>query len=103
MTTAKQEREDIRRALLELSAEYRNAGHDLVVSAKMLDHVFEGIDATREDDAGYQEYLNEASKACRCGGQWRPCEGVLAGGLCDQLQDEADPWTGERLGEDEAP
>ncbi len=47
---AKLEREDIRGALLNLAAEYGNAGHSLHVSAAMLDNVFAAIDLGRESD-----------------------------------------------------
>jgi hypothetical protein len=52
-------------------------------------------DRDRDDEHARHEWLLEAAKGCRCDLLWSPCEGVLAGGVCDELyQDEyeAESW-----------
>jgi hypothetical protein len=41
----------------------------------------------RDKDDQYERALwtSEAARACRCDLLWSPCEGVLAGGICDEL------------------
>ncbi len=68
-------------------------------------------DLERAEEHAHQLWLAEAADHCRCGDLWRPCEGVLAGGMCDELggdddvydddldeddDDAYDPWTGVR-------
>lgn len=37
----------------------------------------------------YHRYVMEAAKRCHCEGtNERPCDGVLAGGMCDRRKDE---------------
>ena len=38
-------------------------------------------------DADYQKFVESMAHHCRCSNE-RPCAGVLAGGLCDDLQDD---------------
>lgn len=40
------------------------------------------------DDPEYQAWVESMAQHCRCSND-RPCAGVLAGGLCDDLQDHA--------------
>ena len=40
------------------------------------------------DDPSYQDLVVELAKECRCPGD-RPCDGLLAGGLCDSAQPPA--------------
>jgi len=40
------------------------------------------------DDPEYQAWVESMAQHCRCKDD-RPCAGVLAGGLCDDLQDDA--------------
>jgi hypothetical protein len=43
------------------------------------------------DDAAYQAFVEEMAKHCRCAPPHpNPCDGVLAGGLCDELGNEPD-------------
>jgi hypothetical protein len=43
------------------------------------------------DDPAYQVFVNECAKHCTCQAPWPcPCDGVLAGGLCDQMPNEPD-------------
>lgn len=46
------------------------------------------------DDPQYQAWVESMAKHCRCSSD-RPCAGVLAGGLCDDLQD--DPCDDDRV------
>ena len=51
------------------------------------------------DDPDYQLFLESMARFCHCddGG---PCDGVLAGGLCDEIHEEPndgdDEWADER-------
>ena len=39
------------------------------------------------DDPSYQDLVDELAKICKCTPKSaRPCEGLLAGGLCDDVQ-----------------
>ena len=41
------------------------------------------------DDPAYCQFVHEMAKICRCESlDVRPCEGVLAGGVCDRMD-----WT----------
>ena len=40
---------------------------------------------TPHDDPDYQAWVEELAKECACSGD-RPCDGLMAGGLCDNLQ-----------------
>lgn len=42
------------------------------------------------DTPEYQAFVEEMAKHCRCSPRYRPCDGVLAGGVCDQMVDEPD-------------
>lgn len=42
------------------------------------------------EEASYIAFVQEMTKYCRCRSVDRPCDGVLAGGPCDDIQD--DPW-----------
>ena len=46
------------------------------------------------DDPAYQVFLNECAKHCRCA--VGICGGVLAGGLCDELNFKNDNWREDR-------
>ena len=51
----------------------------------------------RDDQHDYEMYVADAAKACRCSDLWAPCEGVLAGGVCDELyDDEQDDYDDDR-------
>ncbi len=39
------------------------------------------------DSPEYQDFVESMVPFCRCTGHNRPCDGVLAGGLCDNIQD----------------
>lgn len=40
------------------------------------------------DSEEYQRFVESMVEHCHCRESIRPCDGVLAGGLCDNLQDE---------------
>ena len=40
------------------------------------------------EDEEYYKYVESMVPHCRCTAQPRPCDGVLAGGLCDNLHDD---------------
>ena len=43
------------------------------------------------DDPAYQQFVEESVKYCHCQAPHpRPCDGVLAGGCCDELTSEPD-------------
>ncbi len=43
------------------------------------------------DDPDYQRFVEEMAKDCRCTPlELRPCDGVLAGGVCDGVHREQD-------------
>lgn len=44
------------------------------------------------DDPEYQAWVESMAKHCRCRSSDVPCAGVLAGGLCDEIDDSADRW-----------
>ncbi len=44
----------------------------------------------RRESIAYQRFLEGMAKHCRCGGIYCPCDGVLAGGLCDERQPNPD-------------
>lgn len=42
-----------------------------------------------DHDPAYQQFVEESAKYCRCQPPHaRPCDGVLAGGLCDEMSNE---------------
>ena len=42
--------------------------------------------STPEDDEAYQRFMESMTERCRCTPEGnRPCDGVLAGGLCDDM------------------
>lgn len=48
------------------------------------------------EDPNYQAWLEELAKQCRCNpGSLRPCDGLMAGGMCDGLD-----LTEDREGDD---
>jgi len=36
----------------------------------------------------YQAFVESMVPHCHCADRYRPCDGVLAGGLCDNMQDD---------------
>lgn len=40
--------------------------------------------------AEYQKFVESMVPYCHCAERYRPCDGVLAGGLCDRQKDERD-------------
>lgn len=48
----------------------------------------------------YLEFVEKMSAHCHCDTQYRPCDGVLAGGLCDNIHDEPGDHAGD-IAEDE--
>lgn len=57
-------------------------------------------DRDRDDEHQRALWMADAAKHCRCDLLWSPCEGVLAGGMCDELttdeyEDEAWDLDGE--------
>lgn len=49
----------------------------------------------------YQAFVESMVPYCRCRESYRPCDGVLAGGLCDQIEDEPDRGEGIDWDDDE--
>lgn len=46
----------------------------------------EPVDMT--DDLEYQKFVESMVQYCHCAERHRPCDGVLAGGLCDNIQED---------------
>lgn len=44
------------------------------------------------EDPEYLAWVERMAKHCRCRSSDVPCAGVLAGGLCDEIDDGADRW-----------
>ena len=59
--------------------------HDLGMEVTGL--TTEEQEALRDAEVAEAEWIAEAAKHCRCANLWKPCEGVLAGGVCDELGD----------------
>ncbi len=38
-----------------------------------------------QSDPDYQSFVNSMAQHCRCAASYKPCDGVLAGGPCDQI------------------
>lgn len=44
------------------------------------------MDEEITNDPSYQKFIEDAAKQCKCiPVSMRPCDGLLAGGLCDEL------------------
>lgn len=43
--------------------------------------------STRQE-SDYQRFVESCVPFCHCCSENRPCDGVLAGGMCDDIQDE---------------
>jgi len=41
-------------------------------------------------DEEYQKFVSSMVPHCHCGERNRPCDGVLAGGVCEGIKDERD-------------
>lgn len=48
----------------------------------------ETADPTEDED--YAKFVESMVPYCHCTGQARPCDGVLAGGVCDEIHDDRD-------------
>lgn len=48
----------------------------------------------------YEKFIESMVPHCHCDTQHRPCDGVLAGGLCDNIHDEPGDHAGD-IAEDE--
>jgi hypothetical protein len=57
----------------------------VVAALEHLDAVESG-DMT--NDPGYLEFVEGQRKYCKCSSIYAPCDGVLAGGMCDDIQDD---------------
>ena len=49
------------------------------------------------EDEEYQKFVESMVPHCRCTAQPRPCDGVLAGGLCDNLHDDRALYDDDRV------
>lgn len=47
-------------------------------------------EALRAEQHERDLWIAEAAGHCRCADLWKPCEGVLAGGICDELTEDED-------------
>lgn len=47
-------------------------------------------DPGEEFDAEYEKFVQSMLPYCHCEEHYRPCDGVLAGGICDDIHDEPD-------------
>ena len=55
-----------------------------------LEHLeaIESVDMTADPE--YQAFVEVQRKFCRCSDIHAPCDGVLAGGMCDDFQEESE-------------
>jgi hypothetical protein len=58
--------------------------------APFLRRAVELKDQPREYEVEYDKFIASMVPHCHCAERNRPCDGVLAGGLCDNQQDEQD-------------
>lgn len=67
-------------------------GTTQVDSQRLLPHsaATEGLTCAWTDDPEYQRFVAEQAKHCHCRPGNCPCDGVLAGGMCDDIQDDPD-------------
>ena len=49
------------------------------------------------DTPEYEAFVESMAKHCRCTRNV-PCDGVLAGGMCDEIIDDDDDWYEEWIG-----
>jgi len=54
------------------------------------------------EDAQYQALMDELANKCRCS-FGRPCDGVLKGGMCDEIVYDEDSEDPNEWGEDDDP
>lgn len=47
----------------------------------------------------YAKFVESMVPFCHCAERHRPCDGVLAGGLCDNMQDDAREYDDEECDE----
>ena len=40
------------------------------------------------ETAEYQKFVEDMAQYCHCSARHKPCDGVLAGGLCDRITDD---------------
>lgn len=40
------------------------------------------------DSPDYAAFVESMVPHCRCDSQYRPCDGILAGGVCDEMHDD---------------
>lgn len=50
------------------------------------------------DSPEYQAFVDSMVPFCHCA-RMRPCDGVLAGGMCDDIQDMEDPFDEDVFGD----
>lgn len=50
------------------------------------------------DTPEYQAFIESMVEHCRCREDNRPCEGVLAGAMCDNVQDKDEAIVGFGIG-----
>ena len=43
------------------------------------------------DTPEYHAWVESMAKSCHCAHN-KPCDGVLAGGMCDNIQDDPEGW-----------
>lgn len=48
----------------------------------------------------YQAFVSSMIPHCHCAERYRPCDGVLAGGVCDRIKDERDEYDAEELNQE---
>lgn len=67
------------------AAQWRSQLRDAIAEAK--NDRYEDM----TDDPAYQAFVESMAQYCHCADRYKPCDGVLAGGLCDDMgHDERD-------------
>jgi hypothetical protein len=62
-------------------------GHSPV---EMVEHIITVESGNMASDPEYQAFVEGQRKYCQCSDKYAPCDGVLAGGMCDDVQDDID-------------
>lgn len=62
--------------------------NDALKVVEYLEHLAAVESGDMASDPEYQAFVEGQLKHCRCASRYAPCDGVLAGGMCDDMQDD---------------
>lgn len=52
----------------------------------------DAVEGDQQSDTEYQAFVEGQREHCHCSDRYSPCDGVLAGGMCDGIKDEEDEF-----------